>query len=73
MLTPEIVKNSNFERYDKDCYRILNANEVIGFVLAFSNGTWGIFDADDKRIGKRHFEKPRKAYEHWKEIHAAQT
>ena len=47
------------ERYDKNCQRLLVNGEIIGFALQLSDGRWGLFDPDDKRLTKLAFRTPR--------------
>lgn len=52
MIAPKAV------RYDKDAYRIELDGTVVAMALRMANGSWAMFDAADRRIGKRTWAKP---------------
>jgi len=47
------------ERFNKDAYRITKDGEIVAFALRMSNDKWGAFDANERRITGRTFEKPK--------------
>lgn len=46
-------------RYDAQCYRLWQDKKVVGFALKLTNGRWGMFDANDKRLTIRTFQAPK--------------
>lgn len=46
------------KRFDKDCQRIYDGEEIVGFALRLANDQRGLFDADEKRLSNVPFDKP---------------
>ena len=46
------------DRYDKDCYRVVQAGVIVGFALRLSNDKWSACDLDAFRLTRRQFGKP---------------
>lgn len=47
------------KRYSSEVYQILDGESVAFLALQLSNGRWGAYDRDEKRIGRRTFDTPK--------------
>ena len=61
------------ESYNADAKRILKDGQLVAFALRRSNGRWGLYDHDDKRIVGGTFPTPKRALERFAGLPALTT
>lgn len=47
------------ERSGQDAIRLLADGKLVGFALRHSDGRWGLYDPDDRRIGRLAYHTPK--------------
>ena len=50
--------NAQAVRYDKDCYRIMVGETIVGFALRLTNNRWCMTDTNDKHLSKQSYARP---------------
>lgn len=56
------------ETADKNAKRIMDGSSIVGWVLRLTNGTWGLYDADEQRVWHLNFVTPKTALRRFKEV-----
>lgn len=60
---------AKLERFDKDCYRIVERTSVVAFALRLTNDRWRLTDVDDTSIlGNQSFDKPKDVLAAWQAL-----
>jgi hypothetical protein len=60
---------AKLERFDKDCYRIVEGGSVVAFAIRLSNDRWRLSDVDDfPLLGNRSFDKPKDVLAAWQAL-----
>lgn len=60
---------AKLERFDKDCYRIVEAGRVVAFALRLTNDRWRLSDIDDvPLLGRKSFVKPIEVLAAWEAL-----
>lgn len=61
----EAASKIRTERADKDIYRLLDGEKIVGFAMKLSNGRWCMSDKDDNRIGRTTYGSPKEVAAAW--------
>jgi len=46
------------KRYNADVYRLIEAEQIVGFALRSTNGSWWMTDPNDKRMDRVSYGSP---------------
>lgn len=55
------------KRYDRDCWRIVRDEAVVGLINRHADDMWSVSDTQDHRVIKRRFLSPTAAMKYIKE------
>ena len=47
-----VISPLKTRRYDSNSIRLMRGEHIVGMLLKMADGTWGIYDKDEKRLTK---------------------
>lgn len=55
-------------RHDANAYRLMDGGAIVGFALRLADGSWGLYDGDERRLAERTFPTPKAAAAAWRDV-----